>query len=303
MDEHVQPANRGVMGGVVSVIIPTYNRAAIVSRAVESTLSQTHPPIEVIIVDDGSTDETLAVLARYGDKIKLISIVHGGHPGISRNVAIRAAIGDYIAFLDDDDEWLPTKLEEQIAALERFPNAKYVSTNAFRQLPTGERRLYFPNAAVLSGLLFNELLHENFIIASTMLVKREILEQAGDFNEKAWSRGIEDNDLWLRIAAIAQGVFLPDALAVYYDNPSTSIRKTYTLFNYWLALYKSLLRTEKIIRPNPVLHKASRDVLLDRKFTYLNLAAQEVRQTKYVFHWLYCKVILVVLKSQIILHL
>lgn len=291
------------MGGLVSVIIPTYNRAMLVTRAVESALSQTCPPFEVIIVDDGSTDETLSVLARYGSRIKPISIIHGGHPGISRNAGVRAATGEYIAFLDDDDEWLPTKLEEQITAMENVPDASYVSTNAFRQLPTGERGLYFPTATALSGPLLSEILQENFIITSTMMVKKKILEQTGDFNEQVWSRGIEDYDLWLRIAASSQGILLPEALAVYYDALFTSIRKSHILFDYWLGLYKILLRTEKYIHLDPVLLKASRDVLLDRKITYLNCAAQEARQTKSIFHLLYCEAILAVLKSQRKLHL
>ena len=82
---------------------------------------------------------------------------------------------------------------------------------------------------------------------------------------------------------------MPEALAVYYDMPSTSIRRTHTLFNYYFGLYKSLLRTEKFTRLDPVLLKASRDVLLDRKITYLNCAAQEAEQTKSIFHWLYCE--------------
>ena len=113
-------------------------------------------------------------------------------------MGVRAATGKYIAFLDDDDEWLPAKLEEQITAMEKIPDAAYVSTNAFRQLPTGERSLYFPTGIALSGQLLNEILQENFIITSTMMVKKKILEQAGDFNEQAWSRGIEDYDLKLK---------------------------------------------------------------------------------------------------------
>ena len=137
----------------------------------------------------------------------------------------------------------------------------------FANCQTGERSLYFPTGIALSGRLLNEILQENFII--TMMVKKKILEQAGDFNEQAWSRGI-DITYGYELRQVHKEFFCLKALAVYYDMPSTSIQNAH-IFNYFGL---SLLRTEKQPPSLVCLLKASRDVLLDRKITYLNCAAR-----------------------------
>jgi glycosyltransferase involved in cell wall biosynthesis len=104
---------------LVSVIIPTYNRAHVIGRAIESALMQTYPSIEVIVVDDGSTDETGKVLWRYGSGLRTISQSNAG-PAVARNMGIGASHGEFVAFLDSDDVWHPTKIEQQVSAVSRF---------------------------------------------------------------------------------------------------------------------------------------------------------------------------------------
>ncbi|MBD3384424.1 glycosyltransferase [candidate division KSB1 bacterium] len=110
------------MQPLISVIIPTYNRRVKVVRAVNSLLQQTYHPIEIIVVDDGSSDGTVSHLQKsFGKRLKLLALPHSGHPNRARNAGINAATGDYIAFLDSDDCYLPEKLEKQIRFLQRHP--------------------------------------------------------------------------------------------------------------------------------------------------------------------------------------
>src|SRR5687767_13189801 len=102
---------------LVSVIIPTYNRASVVCRAIDSVLGQTYGNIEVIVVDDGSTDETLERLHSYGDRIRVLTQANAG-PSVARNRGIAVATGGIVAFLDSDDYWLPTKVARQVVLLE-----------------------------------------------------------------------------------------------------------------------------------------------------------------------------------------
>src|ERR1700733_3783442 len=119
------------MDSSVSVVIPTWNRAASIERAVRSALNQTHSVLEILVCDDGSTDDTKAILSSIGnEKIKFIEGTHAGRPAIPRNRGIALAKGNWIAFLDSDDAWLPEKIERQIAALTKS-NCSASSTNAF----------------------------------------------------------------------------------------------------------------------------------------------------------------------------
>ncbi|NEP84931.1 MAG: glycosyltransferase family 2 protein, partial [Okeania sp. SIO3B3] len=113
----------------VSVIIPAYNRADLIGETVDSVLAQTHPDIEIIVIDDGSTDNTADVLATYGSALRVIRQANAGQQA-ARNAGIRAATGDYIAFLDSDDLWLPHRIEAQLQRFEEVPEAGLVYCDA-----------------------------------------------------------------------------------------------------------------------------------------------------------------------------
>lgn len=187
------------MSTIVSVIIPTYNRASFISDAIDSVLSQTYQDYEIIVVDDGSTDDTKQVLSKYGNQIHYI-YQENQRQGAARNNGIRHSTGNYIAFLDSDDVWLPQKLEWDIACFENesqigfvYSNVMYISSDG---APLHKRRMKSPTGDVLENIVL-----ENFVVASTAIVKRECFDTVGLFNETREIAGSEDYEMWTRIAS------------------------------------------------------------------------------------------------------
>lgn len=192
----------------VSVVIPTYNREDCVHVAIESVLNQTHPPEEIIVADDGSTDDTVAIARRY-DTVRVLELQHTSSAA-ARNRGIEAAKGELVAFLDSDDLWLPDKLELQLRVLRAAPEVGFVITdttsfgfsvdNLFDMSP--HVREYFDKQIgeagyVLNGEARTGLLRGSFVSTSAVLVRRSLLEQ--DRFDEALG-GWEDFDLWLRLA-------------------------------------------------------------------------------------------------------
>lgn len=208
----------------VSVIIPTYNRANYISEAIDSVLDQTFQDFEIIIIDDGSTDNTKTVLAKYGSKIKYFYKNNGGE-GSARNLGIKKARGQYIAFLDSDDLWLPSKIEKQLSFLERNPKFDLVYTtmsiiDEFGNLKE-EVRPTRP-ARNLSQLL------DGYRIPMTVLVKKLKLLEAGYFDETM--KVAEDTDMWIRFARLGVIDFLNEPLALYRkhsNNISNDVKDAY----------------------------------------------------------------------------
>lgn len=182
---------------LVSVIIPTYNNAALAPEAVASALAQTYRPLEVVAVDDGSTDDTPARLARFGDKIALIRQEHKG-PAVARNTGLKASSGQFVAFLDSDDTWMPRKLALCVHALQQNPEAgvAYTALN-IHELETGLR--YRQKQYTHSGWMARELFMEcRGVNTSTLVVRRTCLDEAGLFDEEFFRA--QDWDLMLRLA-------------------------------------------------------------------------------------------------------
>jgi len=184
----------------VSVIIPTYNAANYLSETIESVLAQTYKDFEIIVIDDGSTDNTKEVVAPYLDRIMFLEVPNGG-PAKARNRAIRESSGKYVAFLDADDIWYPDKLERQLTVFAEnkhyslvFSDASYTCTYTSNE----DRTLFSIKKPANPGWIFSELLRDNFILVPSVIVKRECLEKVGLFDEnlKWW----EGYDLWLKIA-------------------------------------------------------------------------------------------------------
>ncbi|MDT7837648.1 glycosyltransferase family 2 protein [Aquabacterium sp. OR-4] len=194
----------------VSVVIPTYNRARFIGAAVASIRAQTYACAEIVIVDDGSRDDTAAVVAALGEGIRYIRQDNAG-PSAARNRGIQEARGDLVAFLDTDDRWLPDKLMLQVQAMQRDPAIALVCADM--AIEDGEgRRMVDSNFAKrdmlamferLAGAAIPEaprlLLKINFINTSTVLARRELLQSLGGFDRRL--RYGEDLELWLRIAA------------------------------------------------------------------------------------------------------
>jgi teichuronic acid biosynthesis glycosyltransferase TuaG len=211
------------MGDLVSVIIPTYNAAHYISRAIESVLQQTMPDLQVIVANDGSIDGTETIVQTYGARVEYIRINHAGLPAVTRNAGLSIAKGEYIAFLDTDDVWLPEKLEKQLAAMRR-ENCLASSTNAWR-VQTGESESLYFKDPVPEILTFQHLLSANFVICSSAMLHHSVLERIGNFPESPSLKAWEDYAFWLRAAAITNWAYILEPLIRYTDMPSQSIRR------------------------------------------------------------------------------
>ena len=187
--------------------MPTFNRPQYLRAAIDSVFAQTFTDWELIVADDGSEGETAAYLAALASrpKVKVLRLAHTGNPGAVRNAACRAAQGDYIAFLDSDDVWLPEKLALQIASLRAHPERGWSHT-AFAvidesgDLLRGARARWWP--AVEGWILEGLIRMETVIATSSLIVKRRLLAQVGGFDRKL--RMCEDYDLFLRFAGLTE---------------------------------------------------------------------------------------------------
>jgi glycosyltransferase involved in cell wall biosynthesis len=184
----------------VSVIIPTYNRAEFVRAAINSVLRQTFQSFEVIVVDNGSTDHTKDIVQEFTDsRIKYLRI--GVNNGVSpaRNLGILHSSGKYVAFLDDDDEWLPEKLQLQVSVMENSPPAVGGVYTGLYKVERSSGSLIEQIKPSKRGNLFDELCIENCIgTASTVLLRKECVTKAGLFDENIVVG--EEYDLWIRIS-------------------------------------------------------------------------------------------------------
>jgi len=202
------------METLVSVVIPTYNREKIVTTAIESVLAQTWRSYEIIILDDGSTDNTREAVLSYGEKIKYFSPDNRGIAG-ARNGGMRHGAGGCIAFLDSDDYWKPEKLERQMALFKEHPEYGMVACQCASVQADGTCRE--KNRPGISGWVLEALFRKNFIRTSSAVITRQCLERVGYFDESL--REGEEYDYWLRVAAAFPVGFINQPLAVYVDNP------------------------------------------------------------------------------------
>ncbi len=202
---------------LITVIIPTYNRVKILSRAIKSVLKQTYQNFELIIVDDCSTDNTQKALKKFKDK-RIFYIKHKKRKGASaaRNTGIKKAKGKYLAFLDSDDCWLPEKLEKQLATLQKNKNAGIVYSR-FWIVKNGKKKLCcWPEIKKYNGWLHRQLLIGNFITTSSVLVKRQIFDKVGLFDKKL--PAYQDWEFFLRASLYEQFAFIDKPLLTQYQN-------------------------------------------------------------------------------------
>jgi glycosyltransferase involved in cell wall biosynthesis len=204
---------------LVSVVIPTYNYGHCVADAVDSALAQTYPAVEVIVVDDGSTDDTPDRLAKYGDRIRVIRQPNQGLSA-ARNAGIRAAAGELVALLDSDDAFHPRKLEHQTAYLAANPAVGLVGTNHFsdptKMWPAVETT---PAARAVS---LDELVIKARFSPSSAVLRKACVAAVGDFDTTL--RSVEDRDFWIRVAT-KFGVAVLDAdLTFYREQPGSMSR-------------------------------------------------------------------------------
>jgi glycosyltransferase involved in cell wall biosynthesis len=199
----------------VSVIIPSYNRADFLMEALESVFHQTWKNFEVIVIDDGSTDDTATRIEPWLSRIRFLSQPNSG-VAAARNLGIRYAGGEFICFLDSDDLWVPTKLEEQIAFADRNDQYALIATelDSFDSAGRVSFRVKSSMYHIPNGFVLEHLLFSNWIQTSTVMVRRQAVVRAGGFDEDVGQFG-EDWLLWMRIAAEAPIYFLPIPMVRY----------------------------------------------------------------------------------------
>ena len=207
---HPEFGDSGTPWPRVSVVIPTWNRAAWIADAIFSVLDQNYPNLEVIVVDDGSTDETAAVVRRFGHEVRYVRQENGG-PASARNRGIRTATGEFVAFLDSDDLFETGKLHEQVQYFRRNPEAILVYCWFSIVDECGRKRL--GRRCNLSGLVADALLArcmQGPIATPTVMVRRSALLESGGFDEGMSLS--EDIDLWCRLARLGPIGLIPEVL-------------------------------------------------------------------------------------------
>ena len=217
------------MSLLVSVIIPTYNRAADLARALDSVLRQTYPYWEVLVIDNHSTDNTYEVVHQLSDaRIKWLEITNKGVIAASRNLGIRHANGEFIAFLDSDDFWQPDKLEKSMFWLGQGFDIVYHDMHIIskKRFYIGPRK--FITRQLVPPVLNDLLVNGNTLPTSSVVVRKDVLDQVGGFREDVEIIAGEDYELWLKLSAITQRFKQIDDTLGYLsrgnDNASSAIR-------------------------------------------------------------------------------
>jgi glycosyltransferase involved in cell wall biosynthesis len=238
----------------VSIILPTFNRMQFLPPAIDSVFAQTFAEWELIISDDGSDAETKAYLQSLRDpRVRVIWLPYTGRPSVVSNVALREARGEYVAFLDSDDLWLPGKLEAQIASLRRHPTRQWSYTRFALIDESGKPTASTRDRPAPAGWVLERLLSAEAIIAQpSVIVSRKLLEQLGPFDEELIM--CYDDELWFRLAAHSE----IDSV----DEPLTLIRRhgqhSGSDSQAWRdrrSVFEKLLRANRGGHLEPMLHK------------------------------------------------
>jgi glycosyltransferase involved in cell wall biosynthesis len=255
---------------LVSIIIPTYNRAEILSETLDSVAAQTMQNFEAIICDDGSTDDIESIVKSYDKRFRIVRLQHKGLPAIARNAGIISARGQFLAFLDSDDIWLPEKLEKQLLFMKKFPDLGLVGTNAyFMRGKEKTEELYFESSSTFHTNIINELLFRNLFICSSVLVKAHLIKKTGLFCEEKILKATEDYDLWMRFAAIEDCGYIAEPLLWYRTNQQQTVRSEQTAIMRAKAHLYIVKRMEKFVQKQflpvskKILIKARRNYMKD----------------------------------------
>lgn len=202
---------------LISVILPTYNRAHLLRRSIDSVLNQTHRHLELLVIDDGSTDDTQALLSSYrDDRLKVLSPGRLGSAGRARNVGLQHAKGEWIAFQDSDDAWLLDKLARQLALAQQHPKASVTICGYMVVLPEGTLAEYRGAALLARDSDFGRLMRYGYEISTpSWLVRRALLEEVGHFDERleTW----EDWELSMRLHARGDFQVVDEPLMIAFE--------------------------------------------------------------------------------------
>lgn len=274
---------------VISVIIPTFNRVNELSRAIESVWNQTTYPLELIIVDDGSSDHTKSFVKNIKDRSPVdIQYLKTNRLGVSgaRNRGIQVAKGEWIALLDSDDEWLPTKLESQIELINK--NSVLIHTEEI-WVRNGKRVNQKKKHQKKGGRIFKESLPLCCISPSSSLIKKDILLKHKGFREDF--EVCEDYDLWLKITSEFDVQYIEEAQIIKYGGHEDQLSRKYHSMDIWrvVALYdifnsKNLSQEEKELTLKEIKYKLKVLEIGYQKRKKLDELHQLLKERKIDFH-------------------
>ncbi len=253
----------------ISVVIPTFNRAHVLERAIDSVFEQTFQDFELLIVDDGSTDNTQELLEkRYAGESKL-RYLKMQNRGVSaaRNLGVVESKGEWIALLDSDDEWLPQRLEKQWRLLERRPDLKLIHGEEI-WIRRGRRVNPKKIHQKFGGVIFEKCLPLCLISPSAVLIKKTLFDEIGLFDEEFIV--CEDYDLWLRITSLYPVGFVEEPIIIKYGGHRDQLSARFKAMDYWrvrslerILETRSLERQTRMKVVEEILKKAS---LLERGY-------------------------------------
>jgi GT2 family glycosyltransferase len=229
---------------LVSVIIPTFDRAWALKTAIDSVLAQTHDAIETIVINDGSTDHTPDILAGYGDSIQVVSQENRG-VSAARNLGIKHSRGQYIALLDSDDAWTPDKISCQIDFFDQHPEALICQTEEI-WIRNGRRVNPKVKHKKPSGMIFEPSLHLCLVSPSAVMIHKDLFALKGGFNESF--PVCEDYDLWLRIAADYPIFLIDKPCTIKHGGHSDQLSAHHSQDKYRIASIVNLIRSNSLSR-------------------------------------------------------
>jgi glycosyltransferase involved in cell wall biosynthesis len=228
----------------VSVILPTFNRLGYLRTTIDSVFAQTHSSWELVVADDGSDEETCRYLEGLADpRVKTLMLLHSGNPSAVRNAALREAQGEYLAFLDSDDVWLPEKLETQLRLMRAAPTRRW-SYCKLRRIDAGGRPIPSSDGirawAPYEGDIVEALLELDAVIATpTVIAERSLVESVGGFDELQLFG--EDYELWLRLALHSEVSAVPEALTCVRVHGQHYSGDRVAVYAGWVQLYRKIL--------------------------------------------------------------
>ncbi|PIS30120.1 MAG: glycosyl transferase [Candidatus Marinimicrobia bacterium CG08_land_8_20_14_0_20_45_22] len=264
--------------GKVSIIIPTYNRAEVLERALMSVFSQTYENFEIIVIDDGSTDNTNAVISKHADKIRYFSKFHAG-VSAARNLGLEKSIGTWVCFLDSDDYWLPEKLEMQMAYTAKNPGMMIVQTDE-KWIRNGIFVNPMKKHQKHGGWIFKQCLPLCIVSPSAVMVHQKVFNDVGVFDESF--PVCEDYDLWLRISLKYPIGLISEKLIVKTGGHADQLsRKYWGMDRYRVRALEKILLVELTVEQKwLVLHEIVRKLTVLAKGREKRTESQNIYSNK-----------------------
>jgi glycosyltransferase involved in cell wall biosynthesis len=249
------PHNSALSGPLISVILPVYNRTSWVARAIDSVLSQTYQNIELLVIDDGSTDDILQVLESYGERLRILKQAHAGAEA-ARNLGLENARGEFVAFIDSDDLWYADRLSRQLPCFNRvevglvFGNAALVD---YQQTPPLRlKRTFFDNVRPSRGRVMEVFERGCFVPCSSVLVRRRCFAETGGFTTGYVAA---DYLKWLEISANYEFDYIPDPVYEYAIHPGGISHNLLETLADRIESFKDMLARNRNMKMDRVLRR------------------------------------------------